>query len=271
VEGKTQTVIVTLNPLGVRDRGSGGTSEMSKAIKLIVLAMFLLAPLIQPLEVKADQFEPYRKYIDDFPSYSAIERERAIEELTLIVSEDVEKDYLLGMLHFIQGFEGVKTFARAQKEKPKAEDVLKDIAVQKSFRASESYYDAVESRSPGYKYIYCKYAELYRASFDGEGLKRITKRIGHAPQSENIKECKNLMEDFAESLARYGYTNLSKIIYEEAVNSWNEYPEYMLEALGDIENIFQNNRRATYWWKRCVSESKSAERKQGCLEKRKGQ
>lgn len=244
---------------------------MLTTTKAVFHSILVIVVLVLPLRAPADEFDQYRQIIDNFYKYPAQERETAITELERTKASSIEKDYLLGMLYFIQGIELMKTIARAQEKKPKAEEVLKDKTVQEYFRKAKAKYDGVESKSPGYKYIYCKYGELYRYSFDQDGLRRVTNHVGHATENDRLRQCKNMLENAAEQFVRYGYARLSKVIYEEAVKTWRPYPIYMLEALGDIEQVQQNKTKALYWWKRCVAEAESSERKQRCAAKKGGQ
>lgn len=214
-----------------------------------------------------DQFEEYRNYIDNYPEYSTLQIDNAINGLKSVNSEDIEKDYLLGMLHFIQGFNRMRELALSSTNRPKPADLLKDITVQHHYHSAEEYYNAVENRTSGYKYLYCKYVELYRYSFNKEGLKRVTKLVGKSPENERLTSCKGILEDTAELMAQKGYADISKAIYEEAVVSWPQYPKYMLEALGDIERVHNNQGKASYWWKRCLDEALNSDRKNRCSDK----
>lgn len=231
------------------------------------LGVLAIAVLVLPLVASADQFDRYRHVIDRFHEYPVQERETTIAELEGTKTSSIEKNYLLGMLYFIQGVERMKTIARAQEKKPRVEEVLKDKTVQGYFQKAEANYDAVQSTSPGYKYIYCKYGELYRYSFNEDGLRKVTRQVGRADQNDRLEQCKAMLEDVAEGFVRYGYVGLSKVIYEEAVRTWRPYSIYMLEALGDIEQVQKNKAKAVYWWKRCVAEARSTERKQRCAAK----
>lgn len=177
------------------------------------------------------------------------------------------------MLYFIQGIETMKRIARQQKTKPKIKDVLKDSTVQRYLQNAEANYDAVERTSPGYKYIYCKYGELYRYTFNKDGLKRVTNRVGTAVQNDRVLQCRAMLESAAEQFTRYGDRGLemAKVIFEEAIKTWRPYPEYMLEPLGDIERLQNNDKRAFYWWSRCAKEVEVSEIKQRCQEKIKDQ
>ncbi len=240
---------------------------MSLIRRLIAIAMIVSSVILMPSLSSADQFDHYRKYIDNSQNYSLDQRDRSIQELEALKTADIEKNYLLGMLYLLQGIESMKASAQAKKDKPRAEDILKEPAIRRYFEKAEQNYDTVEKTNPGYKYIYCKYAELYRYSFNEDGLRRVTNRVGMVVQNERVEQCKGAIENIAEGYATYGYANLSKVIYEEAVRSWQSYPKYMLEALGDIENVRNNPAQAKYWWKRCDEEAEKSDRKKRCQDK----
>ncbi|HEX20644.1 MAG TPA: hypothetical protein ENG78_07495 [Acidiferrobacteraceae bacterium] len=244
---------------------------MTTTTKVFLHVLLVLGVLVLPRGASADQFDRYRNIIDNYHKYTLQKRETAIVGLEATRTSSVEKRYLLGMLYFIQGVERMKIVARAQTQKPKVEVVLKEKTVQAYFQKAKANYDAVESKSPGYKYIYCKYGELYRYSFNEDGLRKVTNRIGNTTQNNRTKQCKAMLENTAEQFARYGHANLSKVIYEEAVRNWRAYPKYMLEALGDIANATKDKTKALYWWNRCVTEAERSRRKQRCVVKSKGQ
>ncbi|MDX1487798.1 MAG: hypothetical protein R3268_06330 [Acidiferrobacterales bacterium] len=237
--------------------------------KVLLSAVLICSALFFPLGVSAGEFDRYKQIIDNFQNYPMQERETALTELEAMKTSDIEKKYLLGMLYFIQGIERMKQIARQQKTKPKIADVLKDSTVQRYLQNAEANYDAVERTSPGYKYIYCKYGELYRYTFNKDGLKRVTNRVGNAVQNDRVLQCKAMLESAAAQFTRYGDRGLemAKVIFEEAIKTWRPYPKYMLEPLGDIEQLQNNGKRALYWWRRCVEEVEVSEIKQRCQEK----
>ncbi len=235
--------------------------------KTLTVAFITLSLSMLPVLIYADQFDPYREYIDNYKNYSSTQREKAIQDLESLMTTDIEKNYLLGMLYFLQGVDAMTKSAQAKKEKPKAEEVLKEPTVRNYFEKSQRNYEAVEKAQPGYKYIYCKFAELYRYSFNIEGLRQVTSRVGKTNQNERISQCKSSIEDVAEGFASHGYANISQAIYEEAVKSWTPYPKYMLEALGDIANVQKDPSRSKFWWKRCVDEAEKVDRKKRCEDK----
>jgi hypothetical protein len=149
-----------------------------------------------------DSLDPYRNCVDNFDKYFPTERERCIRELETLRIEDVEKNYLLGMLYSLQGFHAMMASAREKKAKPRAEDVAKEPGIREYFEKAEQNYDTVEKVKPGYKFIYCKYAELYRISFNEDGLRKITNRVGGKMGNETIVQCKKLIEDIAEGFAK---------------------------------------------------------------------
>ena len=214
----------------------------------------------------ADQFDSYRKEIDCLECFNFSEREKAIHNLENMQTKDIERNYLLGMLYFIQAIEAAKTSAQSRAETPRIEEVMEEPSVRYLFEAAEANYGAVEKASPGYKFIYCKYGELYQFWNNEQGLRNTTRLAGRAKQNENIQQCKDMLEDAAEGYAQRGFANLSKAIYEEAVKEWRPYPPYMLEALGDIAEVQKNENEAVTWWKRCVKEG-SPEAKARCEKK----
>jgi len=239
---------------------------INKGAMIFMVFMFTFIPLL----TYADQFDRYRDYIDNYPNYTHDQREASIQSLEKMKTTDIEKNYLLGMLYFIQGVDAMTSSAQSKKEKPKAEDILKEPVVRGYFEKSQWDYEAVEKAHPGYKYIYCKFAELYRYSFNAEGLRKVTSLVGKINQNDRVSQCKSSIEDIAEGFASHGYANLSKAIYEEAVKSWNPYPKYMLEALGDIANVQKDTVQSKYWWKRCMDEAEKLDRKKRCENKLKG-
>jgi hypothetical protein len=240
---------------------------MRFVIKIATIAVISLSFICIPILSRADQFDRYREYIDNYQKYTYDQREQSIRELEAMKTGDIEKNYLLGMLYMLQGVDSMTSYAQSKKEKPKAEAVLKEPVVRTYFEKAQQNYDIVEKANPGYKYIYCKYAELYRYSFNEDGLKQVTSRIGIPSQSESATQCKSAIEDVAEGFAIHGYANISKVIYEEAVKNWKPYPKYMLEALGDIANVQNDPSQSKFWWKRCVDEAEKDDRKIRCQEK----
>lgn len=238
-----------------------------------IRSSLLILPLVASLNLlttdiaQADSFDKYRMIIDNYHTYNVGDISKAIIDFEKEESADVEKNYLLGMLYFIRGFVNLREIGRSSPVKIRVEDALENNSVQSDFRYAEDNYDLVEQREPGYKLIYCKYAELYRYSFNGEGLDKITRKVGRVPQNERTQQCKASLEDIAEGYARYGYANLSRVIYKAAVLTWNPYPKYMLEAIGDIEDVRDNEKEAKMWWKRCVQEADTPARKERCLRK----
>lgn len=232
-----------------------------------LLAILFVGSLMIPGFVIADQFDEFRKYIDEYQKFTFEEREAAIAELGSIQTEDLEKHYLLGMLNFIQGFQKMLIEASARSVKPKPQEMLQIQGIRNYFRMAEKNYDIVEARSQGYKYIYCKYTELYRYSFNENGLRKITRKLGKIYLNQQAGQCKNLLEDVAQHFAAIGYARLSKAIYEEAVAEWKSHPKYMLEALGDIEKALKNDEKAAHWWSRCMAEAERDDRKDRCAAK----
>ena len=228
----------------------------------ITVALMLFAPVA----AQADQFDNYREQVDNYQRYSHAQRDHAIDELEQAQTTDIEKNYLLGMLYFLQGFEAMKDAVRASKKKPRIEDVRKLPEVRRYLDRSEQNYEIVERAQPGYKYVYCKFAELYGRTFNGEGMETLTYRVGKADKNERVAQCQSAIEDTAETFIRYGHEDDAGIIYAAAVKSWNPYPKYMLAALGDIANNHGNADQARAWWKRCVNEADQAGLKQHCVE-----
>lgn len=226
----------------------------------------LLIGCTATLSVLADDFDGFRKYIDNYEAYSHEQRESSIQQLERMKSSNVEKNYLLGMLYFLQGVDSINLIAQSKKEKLNVNEVINETQVHEYFVKSQQQYEIVEKAHPGYKFIYCKFAELYRFSFNAEGLRQVTSRAGQVKQEENVTQCKNSLEDIAEGFAQRGYLKLSQSIYEEAIKTWKPYPKYMLEALGDIEKTHNDLVRAKSWWKRCIDEADSSGKKR-CAEK----
>lgn len=246
--------------LGPRDCGGIPVRVVGPCLKALIFLYFASSSAF------ADQFDSYRKPIDCIDCYTFTQREKAIHDLENMSSKDVERNYLLGMLYFIQAVEAAKTSAQSKAKKPRIDEVMAEPPVRHLFEASEANYDAVERASPGYKFIYCKYGELYRFWHNERGLRRTTVLVGRAKPNANIQQCKGMLEDAAEAYTQYDVTT-SKAIYEEAVREWKPYPPYMLEALGDIEEFQKNEKQAVTWWSRCVNEA-APEAKARCEEKR---
>ena len=240
-----------------------------KRINHLAVIVFIVAVILPSLSqtAKADPFDRYREFIDNFKAYDIYQREDAINELEKYTTSDIEKKYLLGMLYFIQALETMTSIARSKPYRPKFEKVLKDSTVQKYFGLSEKNYDAVENENPGYKYIYCKYVELYRYSLNEEGLKKIVAKVGEVEENERTQQCKDMIAYVAKDFAKRGRLNISRTILDSAINSWPSYPKYMNEAMGDIEIALENHKQAMVWWERCVEEAEDEERRQRCLKK----
>jgi hypothetical protein len=243
---------------------------MRFTIRVLTVCFTILSLALLPGLTYADQFDRFREYIDNYQSYSPNQRRQAIQDLEKLKTADIEKNYLLGMLYMLQGVDAMTSYAQSKREKPRAEEVLKEPSIRNYFEKAKQNYDTVEKAKPGYKYIYCKYAELYRYSFNGAGLRNVTSQIGQTGQSESTTQCKSAIEDIAEGFASHGYADISRIIFEEAVKNWKPYPKYMLEALGDIANVQNNPGQSKLWWKRCVDEAEKDDRKKRCQEKLNG-
>ncbi len=240
---------------------------MSFTVKIAAIVVMLLSYNCMPILARADQFDRYREHIDNYQKYTHDQREHTIQELAAMKTPDIERNYLLGMLYVLQGVDSMTSYAQSKKEKPRAEEVLKEPVIHNYFEKAKQNYDTVEQTNPGYKYIYCKYAELYRYSFNESGLRKVTSQVGRASQSESTTQCKSAIEDIAEGFASHGYANISQVIYEEAVKNWKPYPKYMLEALGDIANVQNSTSQSKFWWKRCMDEAENNDRKIRCQEK----
>lgn len=236
---------------------------MNKTMKAIIFQLILL---LFSQSCLADGYDEYRNIIDNYPSFTFEQRQLSITELEKSKQQDVEKYYILGMLYFIQSIDVMQKAAQSKSEKPKIEDVVSEESVSIYLNKTEENYNRVNIEHPGYKFIYCKYAELYWYSINAKGLERITKEVGGAGNNEQMDQCKSVLEDVAEKLASKGYAAISKTIYKTAVSNWSSYPKYMLEAIGDIENISNNINEAVVWWKRCASEA-TGDRKKRCTSK----
>lgn len=232
--------------------------------KFIQRILFPVVFLLATQYCLADEFDKYRNVIDNYPSFTFEQREASISELEGSTTPDtVEKDYLLGMLSFIQGIDLMQKIAKSKPKQLAIKEVVADKEVSRYLNKAEGYYDKVNMAHPGYKYIYCKYGELYRYSANGEGLERITKEVGGIQENDRLKQCKALLEDIAEMSANYGQLLTSINIYKAAVSTWKDYPKYMLEAIGGLENALHNRAEAKIWWKRCKAEA-TGERKSRC-------
>ncbi len=237
------------------------------SLLLLAVAIALVAP-VRP--AGADSFDRYRDMIDNYQQYNPGQRGEAIAELEKIQTKDVEKDYLLGMLNFLQGTDSMVALARSKPQQPPMEEIVGDPSVQKYYQAAERAYDRVEASHPGYQYIYCKYVELYRFSLNQKGLEKTTLALGKAENNDRTAECKDLLENTAEQFASRGKVQISRAIFHAAIQSWMPYPKYMLEAMGDIENVLDKRAQAKVWWQRCVAEADGKERQTRCQEKLQG-
>ncbi len=238
---------------------------------------FLLAPalafsFVGVVQADADGYEKYREYINNYQRHVSAERDLAIEELERKPSSDIERDYLLGMLNYLQAREAMKLSANKSKTKPTIAEAVRDPVASRYIRQAKHYYDEVEERSPGYKYIYCKYGELYRDTYDIEGLRATVRKVGRAHPDKRVTECKKMLEDSAIQYAQYGPMGdaVVQAIFEEMTLSWPDYPKYILEPLGDIaqfQNNVATNKKSAYWWNRCTHEVQEEEIKDRCIDK----
>ncbi len=219
-----------------------------------------------------DIFEKYRKIIDNNSNQTLVDRGESIKDLEKTQSSNVEKDYLLGMLYYIQVRELMQSFASDSQNKPSINEATSNPIVAKHIRSAEEYYDNVEIKQPGYKYIYCKYTELYRDTYNIDGLRRIVMKIGQAKSNPRVEDCKSMLEDTAIQFSKLGQMGepVVQAIFEEMTKSWASYPKYILEPLGDIAQ-FQNNTKMNtksfYWWGRCVDEVEIDEIRNRCVSK----
>lgn len=238
----------------------------------------LLAPvfgllLVGAVHADTDEYAQYREQIDNYQAHNSMERDRVIQELENKPSSDVERDYLLGMLNYLQIRDAMRLFAKKSKTKPTIAEAARDPVASGYIRQAKHYYDEVEQRSPGYKYIYCKYGELYRDTYDIEGLRATVTKMGRAHPNKRLTECKKMLENTAVQYAQYNSPQgdaVVQAIFEEMTLSWPEYPKYILEPLGDIaqfQNDVPTNRKSYYWWDRCAHEVEDGEIKQRCLDK----
>lgn len=214
----------------------------------------------------ADLYATYRDVIDNYAEHNEVEIDASINSLSGVKTNDVEKDYLLGMLYFIRGFNHLNKLGSSGTVKTIA-DGMKNESVARDFQQAENNYLAVEESIPGYKYIYCKLAEMYRYSLNENGLRNVTLKVGSAKPNERTNQCKVALEDFAEQFAQNGYASYSMVIYKAAIDGWKPYPKYMLQAVGDIENALGHKEQALIWWQRCAQEVKNPEFKKSCQSK----
>lgn len=235
---------------------------MPRFLYTLIIFAGLLGLLSSP--AFADSFDRYREVIDNYRNYDEPERARTIKELQDLKTKDIEKNYLLGMLYYIQGFDSAMSIAKNSPKKPRLEEVVKVASVKKDFDLSEKNYDIVQKARPGYKYIYCKYVELFRVTLNGEGLKKVTLAIGKEGKSEATDQCRTLLENIAQFFATRGYGDITTTILHAAVTSWEDYPKYMLGGLGDAAQQKGKTREAKKWWQRCVKEAKRKDLRQYC-------
>lgn len=240
---------------------------MLRAMRSLPVGVAVAMLAVSPGPATADEFDRYRELVDNYKNYTMAQRDEAIGRLETLRTADVEKSYLLGMLNVIQGMQSMVSMARRGPDRPRIEDVLRDPTVQKYFASAEHHYTVVERSQPGYKHIYCKLAELYRFASDEKGLEKTTIAVGRAVQNERTRQCKGLLEDIAEQYASRGRAHVSRTIYRAAIESWSPYPTYMLEALGDIEDVLANRPLARSWWERCIKEAETGERQARCQKK----
>ena len=232
-------------------------------------ALFLVALLVfsTPLHsANAPDFSEFQTVVDNYNDYSLEQRDSAIKKLQALKTDSLEKNYVLGMLNFIQGFDTMRTIARFYSSKPSFEEVLAKPKVKNYFNKAEKYYKLVAEKNPDYKHNYCKLAEVYSYAFNEKGIVAITRQVGEAPQTANIETCKKSIQKYALNFSNKGYAKLTKQVYITAIKYWQPYPDYMPEAIGDIEYKFGNPQNARSWWIRCVNEA-STQRLNRCKHK----
>jgi hypothetical protein len=107
--------------------------------------------------------------------------------------------------------------------------------------------------------------------FDGKGLEGVTLRWGRpGAMNERVSAGRFWRTRRQSTAARDFSLPLSRTIYGTAVKSWDDYPEYMTEALGDIEAFLGNLEQAKAWWGWCVEEARGTEQRDRCAEKLRG-
>lgn len=217
----------------------------------------------------SNKLHDYQIYIDNYQNYSLAERDRAIQEIIGLPTKDIEKNYLLGMLYYIQSIDEMNRIKSGSEKKLKITQVVEDKTVSKYILNAKMQYDQVESSSPGYKYIYCKYGELYRDTYNIQGLRETVRKVGSSKVNPRSAECKDMLENIAIQYSQYGEMGelVTQAIFEEMTKSWDDYPKYILEPLGDIaqfQNNTTNNKLSHYWWNRCVSEVVEVEIRDRC-------
>ena len=95
----------------------------------------------------------------------------------------------------------------------------------------------------------------------------MTTTVGQAEKTERTEQCKGVIENTAEKYAARGRVQITRTIFQAAIKNWKPYPKYMLEAMGDIEVVLNNRAQAKVWWRRCIEEAESKERKLRCRKK----
>jgi hypothetical protein len=231
------------------------------------LVLIFIMSLVSVPNSYADEFEPFRRIIDSNEKHSIEEIQKQILLIQKTNGNEVEKLYNLGMLEMIAYFKNAMII---MKQNPKFNpDTLKDNPKLSShYISAVTAYKEVERLKPGHKRIYCKLVELMAYGFDKKGFSWVTRKIGSSgSSSKDISECKTLVEDRAEMFVNKGLFDISIEIYSAAVETWTPYPEYMLEALGDLEAEKKNRAAANRWLLRCVAEAKNDERKARCIQK----
>jgi len=232
----------------------------SATLRVFGAILFILCPIHSFSEqTTIDNLKPFRELVDHHEKYQIADLDRGITDLKSLQSDEIEKPYLLGMLYLIR--------AVAVSVKRGAKDHLKDADIQEDFRQSKANFDSVEAREPGYRYVYCKYAELYRYSLDEAGMRMLIHKLASNSSSVFVKECRAQIEDTGQLYASSGLLGEAKNIYAAIVNEWKPYPEYTLEALGDIEKALGHMDSAKEWWLRCVNEVQDRTRVQRCRDK----
>jgi len=226
----------------------------------------LLSGFAAAAEETADPLQPFRAMTEARRTMAPAQLDEAIGKLEQIRVDDVEKPYLLGMLHFMRAFTRLSEKGRSA-VKMTADEAARDPAIQADFQKAKTYYDAVEKARPAYKFIYCRYAELYQYSFDRKGMSDLANRLAAAPPDEQTTQCKKFLTDVADEYGAQGYAPYASNIYRAIVASWKPFPEYMLEAIGDAEEINRNKKQARLWWKRCATESSTKDRRDRCQSK----
>ncbi len=206
----------------------------------------------------------YRDAVDNARNYDFNQRDEIIGQLDAITTDSIDKPYLLGMLYFIQAVDAVRIVSQNTEPRPTPEQVLATPEVIQYFDLAEQSYDQVEAKTPGYRYLYCRYADLYRYRLDKHGFNKVVRLLKDASPSDENRQCRKFVEDVAAHFFTEGMLDMAQAIYRSTIKHWGDRPTYMLERMGDIENQLGEEAIAKEWWQQCQMETDDEALKKRC-------